>query len=201
MSAKLAKTIYLTSMKIVIIDCFDSFTYNLHHYLEEIVDEVQTIPYSQIENTAIAEFDRVVLSPGPGHTCEYPHITDILNRFKDSKPILGVCLGHQIIGSYFGATLANMETVVHGVSRPTLQTIPNDTLFQGLPISFESARYHSWAIPLPLLSDNLIATALDNNLVMAFKHKTYNIRGVQFHPESILTPYGKTIIYNWVNLC
>ena len=188
-------------MKIVIIDCFDSFTYNLHHYLEEIVDEVQTIPYSQIENTAIAEFDRVVLSPGPGHTCEYPHITDILNRFKDSKPILGVCLGHQIIGSYFGATLANMETVVHGVSRPTLQTIPNDTLFQGLPISFESARYHSWAIPLPLLSDNLIATALDNNLVMAFKHKTYNIRGVQFHPESILTPYGKTIIYNWVNLC
>lgn len=188
-------------MKIVIIDCFDSFTYNLHHYFEEIVDEVRTIPYSAIERISFSEFDRIVFSPGPGHICEYPKISEIIGEFKASKPLLGVCLGHQIIGAYFGSTLANLETVVHGVSGLTLQTIPGDALFQGLPASFESARYHSWAIPLPLLSGNLVATAIDHGMVMAFKHKEYNIRGVQFHPESILTPDGKAIISNWVNLC
>ncbi|SDB83345.1 anthranilate synthase component II [Williamwhitmania taraxaci] len=188
-------------MKIVIIDCFDSFTYNLHHYLEEIVDEVITLPYSHIDSNSIAEFDRIVFSPGPGHIYEYPKITELLDRFKTSKPILGVCLGHQIIGAYFGASLVNLETVVHGVSRPTIQTMPNDSLFHGLSNSFESARYHSWAIPYPLISDDLFATAVDNGLVMAIKHKVYNIRGVQFHPESILTPQGKTIISNWVKLC
>lgn len=189
------------SMKIVIVDCFDSFTYNLQHYLEEIAEEVQCIPYSEIDTIPFAEFDRIVFSPGPGHISEYPKIADIIDQFTTSKPILGVCLGHQIIGTYFGATLTNMQTVVHGVSRPTTKTAYNDPLFHGLPSTFNSARYHSWAIEYPLQSENIVPTAVDNNLVMAFKHKDYNIRGVQFHPESILTPEGKLMMRNWITLC
>ena len=188
-------------MKIVIIDCFDSFTFNLHHYMAELADEVQAIPYTHIDTINFSDFDRIVFSPGPGHISEYPKIREVLERYITSKPILGVCLGHQIIGAHFGATLTNLESVVHGVSRPTAQTVHHDPLFQNLPTTFNTARYHSWAIQLPDLPDSLLPTAIDHDLVMAFKHKEYNIRGVQFHPESILTPEGKQIVKNWLTLC
>ncbi len=188
-------------MKIVIVDCFDSFTYNLHHYLEEIAEVVHCIPYSDIDSIPFLEYDRIVFSPGPGHISEYPKIIEVLDRYKATKSILGVCLGHQIIGAYFGSSLTNLEAVVHGVSRSATQTSICDPIFNHLPRTFETARYHSWAIQLADLSDNLRPTAIDHTLVMAFKHMNYNIRGVQFHPESILTPQGKTILKNWLNYC
>ncbi len=188
-------------MKIVIIDCFDSFTYNLLHYFEEIAEEVHCISYSNIDSIPFADYDRFVFSPGPGHISEYPKITGVLDRFKASKPMLGVCLGHQIIGAYFESSLTNSKNVVHGVCRPTTITPFNDPIFQQLPSIIETARYHSWGIELLELSDDLIPTAIDDTLVMAFKHKNYNIRGLQFHPESILTPYGKTILKNWLDYC
>jgi anthranilate synthase component 2 len=188
-------------MKIVIVDCFDSFTYNLHHYLEEIAEVVHCIPYSDIDSIPFLEYDRIVFSPGPGHISEYPKIIEVLDRYKTTKSILGVCLGHQIIGAYFGSSLTNLQTVVHGVCRPATQTSFIDPIFNQLPTTIDTARYHSWAIQLKELSDSLIPIAIDNTLVMAFKHKEYNIRGVQFHPESILTPEGKTILKNWLNYC
>jgi anthranilate synthase component II len=190
-------------MKILMLDNYDSFTYNLVHYLEA-VDETIAVTVKrndQISLEEVAHFDAIVLSPGPGLPKDAGIMPKLIQQYSPSKPILGVCLGHQAIGEAFGSTLTNLETVYHGLGMPT-SIIEKDILFENLPQQFITGRYHSWVIDNTKFSSDLVITATDDKgEIMALKHKTYNVRGVQFHPESILTEYGKDIIKNWVNSC
>lgn len=188
-------------MNILIIDCRDSFTFNLQHYLEELAEEVTVVPYDSVDITIPERFDRIVLSPGPGHVSEYPILHQIVDLYKDKKAFLGICLGHQLIGAHFDSIPQNLEVITHGVSRITTLTDNYDAIFQGVPKSFQSARYHSWGIMENSLAPTLRSTARDGGVNMAFSHQNYNIRGLQFHPESILTPEGKLMLRNWVTLC
>ncbi len=186
-------------MKIVIIDNYDSFTYNLSHLIKEMGAKVEVLRNDQFELKDLHKYDKIVLSPGPGIPSEAGLLTDVIRTYKDKKPILGVCLGHQAIGEVFGAKLENLSEVVHGVATPC-HIIQEDTIFRGLPQTITVGRYHSWVIAKQELPDCLEVTALSEDLnIMAIKHKKYDIHGIQFHPESILTPEGKTIIKNFIN--
>lgn len=189
-------------MHILVIDNYDSFTYNLVHYLEKF-DEVKTSVFlnDKISIEAVALYDAIVISPGPGLP-EHAGITlPLLQKFAPTKKILGVCLGLQAIGLCFGAKLKNLKQVQHGIARTT-GIIKPDKLFENIPDEFECGRYHSWVIDELHFPDNLEITAVDTeNNIMAVKHKHYNLRGVQFHPESVLTPHGEQLIYNWLFLC
>ena len=183
--------------KVFVIDNYDSFTYNLVHYLKEFKIEVKVCRNDKFEMNDISNYDKILLSPGPGIPDEAGNLKEVIKKYAESKSILGVCLGHQAIGEVFGANLKNLSNVYHGVSS-TINIVENDSLFNNLPSEIEVGRYHSWIIDNPL-PDNLLATAFDsNNQIMAIKHKKYDIKGVQFHPESILTPHGKQIINNWL---
>ena len=184
-------------MKIIVIDNYYSFTYNLVHYLEDLDCEVTVRRNDNLSFEFVEKFDKILISPGPGIPNEAGMTKEIIERFYNKKSILGVCLGHQAIGEVFGAKLFNLKDVFHGVSTE-IQVISDDQLFKKIPMKFKVGRYHSWIVKKPL-PEELIITSLDeNNQVMSLKHNTYSVRGVQFHPESILTPYGKTIIENWV---
>lgn len=189
-------------MKILIVDNYDSFTYNLKHYFELFCSNVFVIrnDSDQLWNK-LEECDKIVLSPGPGLPKETNNILQIINKFSDKKPILGICLGHQAIGQFFGEEIINLKHVLHGKSSQ-MNIVKDDLLFKSLSTSFMVARYHSWSLK-PTFNDNskLEVIADDNEqLPLAIRHKTKNIRGVQFHPESILTEDGKQIIKNWVEL-
>ena len=184
--------------KIFVIDNYDSFTYNLVHYLEELGAEVTVKRNDQFELSEPEAYEYLLLSPGPGIPDEAGLLKSAIEKYAPSKKILGVCLGQQAIGEVFGASLTNLDTVFHGVATP-VEVAEEDLLFNGLPKSFEVGRYHSWVVQTPL-PDALIATSFDDQQqLMSLRHKTLPIRAVQFHPESILTPYGKKILENWIN--
>ena len=184
--------------KIFVIDNYDSFTYNLVHYLEELGARVTVKRNDQFELSEIEDYEYLLLSPGPGIPDEAGLLKAAIERYAASKKILGVCLGQQAIGEVFGAKLNNLNTVFHGVATP-INISEKDLLFNGLPDSFEVGRYHSWVVKTPLPED-LVATSFDNNeQLMSLRHRSYSVRAVQFHPESILTMYGKKILENWIN--
>lgn len=187
-------------MNIVVIDCYDSFTYNLVHYLEQMCTSVVCIRNDKVDINSLYRFDGIVLSPGPGLPHETKNLYDILKVWGKTKPIFGICLGHQAIGTFFGLELVNMPYVHHGISRSTFVVNRDEILFKNLPAEFLSARYHSWVISKPSNHSELEVIAYDkDNSVMGFRHRNYNIKSVQFHPESILTEHGFNILRNWVD--
>ena len=186
-------------MKIVIIDNYDSFTYNLSHLIKEIGAEVTVIRNDQFTLNQLERFDKIVLSPGPGIPSEAGLLLDVIKTYKGRKPILGVCLGHQAIGEVFGGTLENLSDVFHGVATEGMQ-FSNDYIFDSLPKRITMGRYHSWVVSHENFPTCLEVTAVsDEGQIMALKHKNYDIHGIQFHPESVLTPEGKTILRNFID--
>jgi anthranilate synthase component 2 len=183
-------------MKVLMLDNYDSFTYNVVHYLDALGAEVEVRRNDKITLEEVAAYHKVVLSPGPGIPEDAGIMMDLIRIYASSKPILGICLGHQAIGQVFGAELYNIGQVVHGKQRNTF-IVKDDLLFKDVPSPFESGRYHSWAIRN--LPECLEMTATDEDgLVQAIRHKEYDVRGVQFHPESIMTTHGMTILKNWL---
>ncbi len=185
-------------MKIVIIDNYDSFTYNLSHLVKELGAEVTVYRNDQFEMSQLEAFDKIILSPGPGIPSEAGLLLDVIKAYAGKKPILGVCLGHQAIGESFGGKLTNIGEVFHGVATPC-HIWADDYLFEGLPKDIEIGRYHSWVVDGEDFPDCLeITSASDEGFIMSLRHREYDIRGIQYHPESVLTPDGKTIIGNWL---
>ena len=187
-------------MKIVIIDNYDSFTYNLAHLVKELGTEVTVLRNDQFQLDDLEAYHKIILSPGPGIPCEAGLLMDVIRHYANRKPILGVCLGHQAIGEVFGARLENLSDVFHGVATPC-RIVSDDPIFSGLPTNITVGRYHSWVVSRNCLPDCLEVTAVsDEGQIMALKHKTLNVRGIQFHPESVLTPDGKKMLRNWMFL-
>jgi anthranilate synthase component 2 len=210
--------------KILIFDNYDSFTYNLVHLVEKITHEkVDVYRNDKISLEKVNEYDKIILSPGPGVPSEAGLLLPLIKEYASTKSILGVCLGHQAIGEAFGGTLTNLTSVFHGVATPvsivkrqtsnmndkTLNS-NNDSrftirdshknLFEGLDKIFNAGRYHSWVVSREDFPSDLEITAEDDNgFIMALQHKTYDVQGVQFHPESVLTPDGEKIMRNWLN--
>lgn len=186
-------------MKIVIIDNYDSFTYNLAHLVKEIGAEIIVVRNDQFELNQLEIYDKIILSPGPGIPSEAGLLMDVIREYAGKKPILGVCLGHQAIGEVFGAKLENLSEVFHGVATEGSQ-LGNDYIFEGLPNRIIMGRYHSWIVSKEDFPSCLEITAeSDEDQIMALRHKEYDIHGIQFHPESVLTPEGKKIIKNFIN--
>ncbi|HLT52972.1 MAG TPA: aminodeoxychorismate/anthranilate synthase component II [Flavobacteriaceae bacterium] len=184
--------------KILVIDNYDSFTYNLVHYLEDLNCEVTVRRNDQLTLDDVKPFEKILLSPGPGIPDEAGLLKEIIKTFAPSKSILGVCLGQQAIGEVFGGSLTNLEHVYHGVATKVNIVAEDETLFKGLDKVQEVGRYHSWVVANPL-PDSLEATSFDKNgQIMSLRHKTFDVKGVQFHPESVLTPNGKQILENWL---
>jgi anthranilate synthase component 2 len=186
-------------MKILVFDNYDSFTYNLVHLVEKIMHQkVEVHRNDQLPLEKVKEYDKIILSPGPGIPSEAGLLLPLIKEYAASKSILGVCLGHQAIGEAFGGKLINLSTVYHGVATPV--TVSNKgNLFEGLPDEIEVGRYHSWIIAEEGFPEALEITARDDNgYIMALQHKSYDVQGVQFHPESVLTPQGEAILRNWL---
>lgn len=191
-------------MKILVFDNYDSFTYNLVHLVEKITRvKVEVWRNDQIPLEKVKDFDKIILSPGPGIPVEAGLLLPLIREYASSKSILGVCLGHQAIGEAFGGTLVNLTTVYHGVSTPIEVKSKNSKvispLFSGLPERFDVGRYHSWVVSDQNFPAELEITAIDDNgYIMGLQHKSYDVQGVQFHPESVLTPDGEKILRNWL---
>ena len=186
-------------MKIVIIDNYDSFTYNLSHLIKSLGAEVSVVRNDQFSLDEIEAYSKIILSPGPGIPSEAGLLLDVIRTYAGRKPILGVCLGHQAIGEAFGARLTNLANVYHGVQTPCHITA-EDYLYAGLPRDIMVGRYHSWVVDAASMPDCLEPTSVsDEGYVMSLRHREMNIRGIQYHPESVLTPEGRTIIANWLN--
>lgn len=190
-----------TEKPILLLDNYDSFTYNLRHILRKLGAQVEVFRNDQITLDEVDRFDRIVLSPGPGIPSEAGILLPLIERYAPSKRILGVCLGEQAIGEAFGARLENLTEVFHGVSSPIRTTLP-DPLFAGLDPSFTVGRYHSWVVARDSLPACLevIAEDYEQGRVMALRHRCYHVHGIQFHPESVLTPNGEQILANWLAL-
>ena len=188
-------------MRIVVIDNYDSFTYNLVHAIKKISGQtVDVIRNDELELEDLQQYDKIVLSPGPGIPEEAGLLLDIIRRYAPVKSMLGVCLGHQAIGEVFGGKLTNMNRVLHGIATPVNKTAVSTCLFEGLPESFQAGRYHSWIVDADTLPSCLQVTGYDQEgRIMAMKHAEYDVEGVQFHPESVLTPLGEQMIANWLN--
>lgn len=185
---------------IAVIDNYDSFTYNLVHYLEDLNTKVTVFRNDEFELEELQAFDKILLSPGPGIPDEAGLLKAVISKYAESKSILGVCLGQQAIGEVFGGSLINLEKVYHGVATKITQSVPDESLFDGLPNEFEVGRYHSWVVANEDFPTVLEITSTDENgQIMSLRHKTLDVKGVQFHPESVLTPFGKQILENWVN--
>jgi anthranilate synthase component 2 len=195
-------------MKILVFDNYDSFTYNLVHLVEKILHQkVEVHRNDQIPLEKVKDYDKIILSPGPGIPEEAGLLLPLIKEYAASKSILGVCLGHQAIGQAFGGKLVNLSTVYHGVATPVMIHSPltidhspaHHSLFENMPDEFEVGRYHSWVVSEEGFPEELEITARDaNNFIMALQHKTYDVQGVQFHPESVLTPRGEEILRNWL---
>jgi anthranilate synthase component 2 len=187
--------------RILILDNYDSFTYNLLQLVEENGGEAVVIKNDQIMLESIAQYDKILFSPGAGIPSDFPIMTQIVQRYRHTKSILGICLGHQAIAAAYGAKLYNMPEVFHGKKHIITIEDKRDYLFNGLPESFEVGLYHSWAVDRQSLPVVLKITALNSNgIIMALSHTTDDVKGIQFHPESYMTGYGKKIIGNWLNL-
>lgn len=189
----------MENMKLLILDNYDSFTYNIVHAIRELGVEPDVIRNDKISVEEAGKYDKIIISPGPGIPSEAGILPELLRRYASEKPILGVCLGEQAIGERFGSTLINLPDVYHGI-KSEISIDNSDYLFQGLPERIEVGRYHSWAIDPSRLGEDLevIARSDDGN-IMAIRHKKHDVRGVQFHPESVLTTEGLTIFKNWLN--
>lgn len=205
-------------MKTVIIDNYDSFTYNLAHIVKELGAEVDVLRNDCFALEDIERYDKIIFSPGPGIPEEAGLLLDVIRTYAGSKPMLGVCLGEQAIGQVFGGRLINLSEVFHGVQTKVMincerkvefssdvlvnsnsSLITTDYIFSGLPAEILVGRYHSWVVDIENLPKELIVTAISSEgQIMALRHRDYDIHGIQFHPESVLTPDGKTILQNWL---
>ena len=190
--------------RIVIIDNYDSFTYNLSHLLKEVGADVTVFRNDQFQLEELQQFDKIVLSPGPGIPSEAGLLLDVIRTYAPTKPMLGVCLGHQAIGEVFGARLLNLDDVVHGVATPC-RIVASDPIFDGLLNKITVGRYHSWVVSQEEFPSCLEITAVSDDdgsvpNIMALRHREYEVHGIQFHPESVLTPEGKIIIKNFLDL-
>ncbi|WP_294243835.1 aminodeoxychorismate/anthranilate synthase component II [uncultured Chryseobacterium sp.] len=193
-------TTHQPSSKVLVFDNYDSFTYNLVQIIERILDaRVDVVKNDQIALAEIDQYDKIVLSPGPGIPEEAGILLEVIKEYAPTKSILGVCLGQQAIAEAFGGSLINLTEIYHGVSTPA-DFVKNDTkIFKDLASGIEVGRYHSWVVNREDLPEELEITAIDKDgMIMALQHKTYDVHGVQFHPESILTPEGETIIKNFL---
>lgn len=190
-------------MKILVLDNYDSFTYNLVQYVQELLEQkIDVYRNDAISLEAVEAYDAVILSPGPGLPGEAGIMPTLIQQYASTKPILGVCLGHQAIGEAFGAALLNLEDVYHGIETAITRTGVEEPLFKGLPDHFQAGRYHSWVVQKNSLPAELLITAVDDRgEIMAMRHRDYNLRGVQFHPESIMTPEGKQMLQNFFRYC
>lgn len=186
--------------RLLVIDNYDSFTYNIVHALRSLGIEPTVARNDEIAVEAVGEYDKIVISPGPGIPSEAGIVPETLRRYSAEKSILGVCLGHQAIGERYGAELKNLDKVWHGVASET-DLLVDDPLFRGLPRRLTVGRYHSWVVSREGLPAELEVTALSHDgEIMAMRHKSHDVKGVQFHPESILTPDGIKIFENWLTM-
>lgn len=187
-------------MKILVLDNYDSFTYNLVQYIEEITGEkVDVFRNDEITVEAVDAYSVVILSPGPGLPADAGIMPELIKTYAGKKPILGVCLGHQAIGEAFGGHLLNLDRVYHGIETPVQITQRKEVVFDNIPDTFIAGRYHSWVVKGEELPDCLEATAVaEDGVIMAMTHKEYLLKGVQFHPESVMTPYGKKMLANFL---
>lgn len=184
---------------IVVIDNYDSFTYNLVHYLEDLDCKVVVVRNDEFELEELEKFDKILLSPGPGVPSDAGLLKDVIQKYGASKSILGVCLGQQAIAEVFGGSLTNLEKVHHGVASTITLLVTDEPIFEGLPNQFEVGRYHSWVVSKNDFPPDLEITSTDiEGQIMSLRHRKFDIKGVQFHPESILTPLGKKILENWL---
>lgn len=184
--------------RVFVVDNYDSFVFNLVHYIEELGGEVVVKRNDAFALDEVAAFDKILLSPGPGIPDEAGQMKALIETYADTKNILGVCLGHQALAEVFGGRLENLSQVYHGIATSAHQT-QKDPLWEGLPKTFEVGRYHSWGVQCPLPEDLVPLAIDDQNRLMAFRHKDKPLWGMQFHPESVLTPHGKQMIANWLN--
>ena len=185
-------------VRVAVIDNYDSFTYNLVHLLRKLGADVTVFRNDQFELDTLKDFDKILLSPGPGIPSEAGLLTAVIRTYAASKPTLGVCLGHQAIGEVFGGSLTNLSEVFHGVATEGTN-LQRDYIFSGLPQRITMGRYHSWVVDRDSLPQCLEVTAeSDEGYIMALRHKEYDVHGIQFHPESVLTPMGETIVNNWL---
>ncbi len=188
------------SKKVLVIDNYDSFVYNLVHYLEDLGCEVTVKRNDQLSIEEVKPFQKILLSPGPGIPDEAGLLKEIIRSYANTKSIFGVCLGQQAIGEVFGGSLINLDEVYHGVATNVTLSVDNEPLFEGLDTTFEVGRYHSWVVSDKDLPSSLQVTSYDQNgQIMSLRHKELDVRGVQFHPESVLTPDGKKMLKNWIN--
>ena len=186
-------------MRILVLDNYDSFTYNLVHIIRELGYPMDIIRNDKISVEDVSRYDKILLSPGPGIPDEAGIMKQVITEYGPTKSILGICLGHQGIGEVFGATLFNIPKVLHGVTSVTEVTDPEEYLFRGVSGRFQSTHYHSWAVNKDSITDELQVTAVnDEGLVMGLRHVKYDVRGLQFHPESVMTPEGPKMIKNWL---
>ncbi|MEP7111525.1 MAG: aminodeoxychorismate/anthranilate synthase component II [Ferruginibacter sp.] len=187
-------------MKILVFDNYDSFTYNLVHLVEKIIHrKVDVFRNDQIPLEHVKSYDKIILSPGPGIPVEAGLLLPLIKEYASSKSILGVCLGHQAIGEAFGGTLVNLDKVYHGIATPIKITSTSSEILKGLGDTIEVGRYHSWIVSDKDFPEELEITAVDDNgFIMGLQHKTFDVQGVQFHPESVLTPQGEKIMRNWL---
>lgn len=185
-------------MKVLVLDNYDSFTYNLVQYIQEILaQKVDVFRNDEISLDQVEDYDFIILSPGPGLPKDAGIMPALIKRYASTKSILGVCLGHQAIGEAFGGQLENLASVFHGVETPVQVTVDDEILFQDMPKEFQAGRYHSWVVSQDAFPQDLEVTAeAENGIIMAMRHKTYDIKGVQFHPESIMTKHGKKMLSN-----
>ena len=190
----------MTNTRLLIIDNYDSFTYNLVHLVNELGLECEVWRNDQFKLEDVEAFDKIILSPGPGIPSEAGLLLKVIEKYADKKSIFGVCLGQQAIAEVFGGELFNLSRPMHGLSTPIKVTDNTEKLFSGLPETFNVGRYHSWVVAEKGLPDEIMVTAIDekDNSIMALRHKNYDVRGVQFHPESVLTEYGKEMMHNWI---
>lgn len=187
--------------KVVVVDNYDSFTYNLVHYLEDLDCEVTVYRNDEFELEELKDFDKIVFSPGPGVPDDAGLLKAVISHYASTKSILGVCLGQQAIGEVFGGHIINLEKVYHGIATKINVIVDDEPLFQGLGKTLEVGRYHSWVVDQTDFPDTLEITSQDENgQIMSLRHRTLDVKGVQFHPESVLTPFGKQILANWVTL-
>ena len=196
------KNNFVRMKKILVIDNYDSFTYNLVHYIEKLTGMSPSVfRNDEITLNDVNRYDKILLSPGPGVPADAGICIDLIKQYAKSKSILGICLGHQAIGEAFGGRILNLSDVYHGIASPVDITDPCDPLFRGIPSSIIAGRYHSWIVSGDDLPECFIVTCKDKSgIIMGLSHKDYDVRGLQFHPESILTEHGIEIIKNWINI-
>lgn len=192
----------MKNKNILIIDNYDSFTYNLVHLVNELGLQCEVWRNDRFEISEVDAFDKIILSPGPGIPSEAGLLLEVIEKYSPSKSIFGVCLGQQAIAEVFGGKLYNLKQPMHGIATPIKVSDKEERLFLNLPDSFKVGRYHSWVVDENAIPDTLEITAIDeaDNSVMALRHKTLDVRGVQFHPESVLTEFGKEMMQNWLSL-